>query len=233
MIVNPNTTAAMTATVVQGACSVASPAIRLVGSTATRGVDSVESHVDEVWGALGVLEQVRAGELAGVDGYVIACFGDTGVPAARETARGPVVGMTEAALFTAALLAARFAIITLPPRTREQSHRVLRDTGLAHRCTVRAIDEPVSQVADGSVHLLAAVAAEARNAMADDAAEAIVLGCAGLSDLVGPLTKELGIPVIDGVAAAVTMVEGLLLQGLSTSRASTYAPPARLGPALA
>jgi allantoin racemase len=232
MIVNPNTTESMTTTVVEGARSIAGVGTRLVGSTAVSGVDSVESHVDEVYGALAVLEQVRAGELAGVDGYVIACFGDTGVPAARETARGPVVGMTEAALFTAALIAPRFAIVTLPPRTREQSHRVLRETGLAHRCTVKAIDEPVSEVADGSLHLLADVAAAAREAMEDDAAEAIVLGCAGLSDLVGPLTKELGVPVIDGVAAAVTMVESLLAQGLSTSRVSTYANPDRLGPVL-
>jgi allantoin racemase len=231
MIVNPNTTESMTATVVKGAEAVAAPTTRLIGATAARGVDSIESHVDEVWGALGVLEQVRAGELSGVNGYVIACFGDTGVAAARETARGPVVGMTEAALFTAALIAARFTIITLPPRTREQSHRVLRDTGLAHRCTVRAIDEPVAEVADGSLQLLGTVIAQARIAMNDDAAEAIVLGCAGLSDLVGPLTEALGIPVIDGVAAAVTMVEGLLAQGLSTSRASTYAPLERLGPA--
>ena len=231
LIINPNTTSSMTATVVKGARAVAAPNTRLIGATAARGVDSVESHVDEVWGALGVLEQVRAGELAGVDGYVIACFGDTGVPAARETARAPVVGMTEAALFTAALIAARFTIITLPPRTREQSHRVLRETGLSHRCTVRAIDEPVAEVASGSLHLLDTVVAEARIAIAADAAEAIVLGCAGLSDLVGPLTEVLGIPVIDGVAAAVTMVEGLLAQGLSTSRTGTYAAPERLGPA--
>jgi allantoin racemase len=45
-----------------------------------------------------------------------------------------------------------------------------------------------------------------------------------------PLTDALQLPVIDGVAAAVTMVEGLLAQGLSTSRMNTYADPDRLGP---
>ncbi|MBL7490856.1 aspartate/glutamate racemase family protein [Frankia sp. AgB1.9] len=233
MIVNPNTTASMTRAVLAGAEAVAGPSTRLVESTAARGVESVESNTDEVWGALAVLEQVRAGEATGVDGYVIACFGDTGLPAARETARGPVVGMTEAALFTAALLAARFSVVTLPPRTREQSHRVLRETGLAHRATVRAIEEPVAEVHGGSLHLLDAVAAEAADALAADGAEAIVLGCAGLADLVGPLTDRLGVPVVEGVAAAVTMVEGLLAQRLSTSRVATYAPPDRLGPVLA
>jgi allantoin racemase len=183
-----------------------------------------------VWGALAVLDQVRAGEQEGVDGYVVACFGDTGVPAAKEAARGPVVGMTEAALLTAATIAARFTVVTLPARTREQSWRILRETGLTHRCTVRAIDEPVAEVHDGSLHLLDAMAAQARVAMAEDAAEALVLGCAGLADLVEPLTTTLGMPVVDGVAAAVTLVEALLAQNLSTSRVSTYARADRLEP---
>jgi allantoin racemase len=231
MIVNPNTTESMTRIIVDAAREVAGQGTLLVGGTPTRGVDSIESNVDEVWGALGVLEQVRAGERCGTDGYVIACFGDTGLAAARETARGPVVGMTEAALFTATFLAARFSIITLPPRTREQSHRVLRETGLVHRCTVRTIDVAVSDVANGSAHLLEAMTAEARLAMEHDAAEAIVLGCAGLTDLASPLQAALGLPVIDGVAAAVKMVEGLLTLGLSTSRVNTFAAPERLGPA--
>jgi allantoin racemase len=237
MVVNPNTTVAMTETVVAAARRVAAPGTRVVGGTASRGVDSVESNVDEVWGALGVVEQVGVGEEQGVDGYVIACFGDTGLAAAKEVALGPAVGMTEAALYTAALLAARFCVITLPPRTREQSHRVLRETGLAPRCTVRAIDVGVAELTGGSGpagqgrppggagSVLEAMRVEAQRALAEDAAEAIVLGCAGLADLVEPLQHHLEVPVIDGVAAGVKMVEGLLAQGLSTSRAGTFARP--------
>jgi allantoin racemase len=225
MVVNPNTTHAMTDSVIEGARAVAAPITRLIGSTAEHGVAAIETNVDEVWGALAVLEQVRRGEQIGVDGYVIACFGDTGLPAAREAASGPVVGMTEAALFTAAMIAARFAVITLPPRTREQSYRALRETGLGHRATVRAIDAPVAEAAADSINLLDAVAEQGREAIRHDAAEAIVLGCAGLGALAAPLSERLGAPVVEGVAAAVKMVEGLLAQRLSTSRISTYAAP--------
>ena len=230
MVVNPNTTAAMTEAVVTAARAIAAPGIEIVGGTAKHGMSSIESHVDEVWGALAVLEQVRAGERDGVDAYVVACFGDTGVPAAREVARGPVVGMTEAALFTAASLAHRFAVVTMPRRTLEQSDRVVRSVGLEQRCTVRAVDVPVADVAHGSGHLLELFAAESRSALDEDAAEAIVLGCAGLTDLVRPLAETLGVPVVDGVLAGVTMAEGLLAQGLSTSRRSTFAAPERLDP---
>ena len=223
MIINPNTTGSMTDDAVAGARGAARPTTQLIGSTADEGVDSVESNTDEVYGALAVLEQVRRGTELGVDGYVIACFGDTGIAGAREAAHGPVVGMTEAALFTAALLAPRFTIVTLPPRTREQSHRVLRETGLAHRASVRAIDAPVSDAAQDASQLLGAIAEEARQATRHDAAEAIVLGCAGLAAIAPALAEQLRVPVIDGVAAAVPMVEGLIAQGLSTSRAGTYA----------
>ncbi len=230
MIVNPNTTASMTEAVVAAAREVAAPGTELVGATASRGMASIESHVDEAWGSLGVLDQVLIGERNGIDAYVIACFGDTGVPGAREAARGPVVGMTEAAIFSAALIAHRFSIVTMPRRTMEQSDRVVRAVGLGHRCTVRAVDEPVAGVAHGSTHLLDVFAAQGRRAIEEDTAEAIILGCAGLTDLVAPLQAALGIPVIDGVLAAVTMAEGLLAQGLTTSRANTFALPERLGP---
>ncbi len=226
MVVNPNTTQSMTDDAVAEARFATRSSTRLIGSTADAGDASVESNADEVWGALAVLEQVRRGEQQGVDGYVIACFGDTGLAGALEAASGPVVGMTEAALFTAALLSARFAIVTLPPRTREQSRRVLRETGLTHRASVYAIDAEVADAAADSTALVEAIADQGRRAIREDAAEAIVLGCAGLTAIAGPLTELLGVPVIDGVVAAVTMVEGLLAQGLTTSRASTYAAPA-------
>lgn len=223
-VVNANTTAAMTQSVVAHAASVARDGTTLVGITPTAGVPSVESHYDEVWGAVSVLTEVERVErtVDRPDAYVIACFGDTGLPAAREIANGPVVGMTEAALLTATLLAHRFSIITMPQQTIEQSDRVVRALGLEHRCTVRAVDEPVAEVRSGSGHLLAPFLVEARRALADDSAEAIILGCAGLSDLVQPLQEQLGVPVIDGVSAGVVIAEGLVAQRLSTSRACTW-----------
>jgi allantoin racemase len=225
MVINPNTTRSMTEAVVAAAGRVARAGTTVVGGTPEQGVPSVESHYDEVYGALGVVGQVRAGETAGADGYVVACFGDTGVPAARELARGPVVGMTEAALYTAALIAHRFTVVTLPRRTIAQSDRVVRETGLHHRCAVRAVDVPVSDLDGGASHLLDLFTEQGRRAMAEDGAEALILGCAGLTDLVGPLTVALGMPVIDGVIAAVPMVEGLLAQGLTASRVNTWAHP--------
>jgi allantoin racemase len=226
-VINPNTTRSMTEAVLASAAPAARPGTVLTGITPVEGVPSVESHTDEARASLSVLEEVLRAEQTATppDAYVIACFGDTGVPAAREAAAGPVVGMTEAALTTAVLVAHRFTIITMPRRTMAQSDRVVRELGLGHRCSVRAIDEPVAEVTTGSLHLLEAFVEAGRRAMADDAAEAIVLGCAGLADLVVPLQERLGAPVIEGVAAAVVQAEGLVAQRVGTSRVATWASP--------
>ncbi|WP_205245075.1 aspartate/glutamate racemase family protein [Diaminobutyricibacter tongyongensis] len=224
-IVNPNTTQSMTQAAAASAGSAARSDTVLIEVTASTGVASVESHVDEAWGALSVVTEIERCEASAErpDAYVVACFGDTGVSAAREAAAGPVVGMTEAALMTASLVAHRFAVITMPKRTLRQSEQVVRNLGLEHRCTVLAVDETVAELAEGSLHLLDLFTAEGRLALDAYDAEAIVLGCAGLADLVGPLQAALGVPVIEGVAAAVTIAEGLVAQSLTTSRALTWA----------
>ena len=204
-VINPNTSAELTATITEAAQAVAGPGVSVTGVNATVGVPSVESHAEEVIAAVGVLEQVRQHQ-ADTDAFVIACFGDTGVPAAREIATCPVVGMTEAALQTACLVAHRFVAL-----------------GLEHRCSVLAVDVPVADLVDGSTHLLDAFADAARTAIDTDQAEAVVLGCAGLADLVGPLAETMGVPVIDGVAAGVGIAAGLVAMGLNTSRANTFA----------
>ena len=219
-VINPNTSAELTATITKAAQAVAGAGVTVTGVHPAVGVPSVESHAEEAIAAIGVIEQVRAHQ-TDTDAFVIACFGDTGVPAAREVATCPVVGMTEAALQTACLVAHRFVVITLPARTIAHSDRVVRALGLEHRCTVTAVDVPVAELVDGSTHLLDAFAEAARGA---DHAEAVVLGCAGLADLVGPLSDTLGVPVIDGVAAGVGIAVGLVAMGLNTSRANTFAP---------
>jgi allantoin racemase len=226
-IINPNTTTDFTARSLELGQQIAATGTTISATQPAAGTPSVECHVEEAIATVGVIQEVMAGERDGVDGYVIACFGDTGVHAAREVAAGPVVGMTEAALYAAAMVAARFSIITLPSRTRIQSERVVREAGLEHRCArIRAVDVTVLESTDD--RLLPLFLSEARAAMAEEHAEAIILGCAGLMPLVAPLTELLGIPVIEGVSAGVKMVEGLIRLGLKTSKSSSFAyPPAK------
>jgi allantoin racemase len=228
-IVNPNTTQSFTSNLAAVASSIVAAGTVVDATNPRLGTPSVESHVEEAIAAIGVVEEIVAGTRDGIDGYIIACFGDTGVAAAREVTAAPVVGMTEAAFLGASLVAARFSVITLPPRTRIHTERILRETGMRERCAaVRAIDVPVLDLEKGEEAIYEAFLEEARLALDEDHAEAIVLGCAGLANLVNPLMEELGVPVIDGVMVGVKMAEGLVTLGLGTSKRSSFAyPPAK------
>ena len=99
-LINPNTSAEMTAKIGAAARAVALPDTEIHAVNPSFGAPSIEDHLDDVWAATGVAEQVRAGEAAGCDAHVIACFGDPGLHAAREIANGPVIGIAEAAFHT-------------------------------------------------------------------------------------------------------------------------------------
>ena len=102
-IVNPNTTWSMTRLIGAAAASVAGPGTVVEAVSPAMGPASIESHYDEALAVPGLLSEIERGEAEGVDGYVIACFGDPGLEAARELASGPVVGIAEAAMRTAGI----------------------------------------------------------------------------------------------------------------------------------
>jgi len=225
-IINPNTTPAFTELSLRAGRAVAVPGTELLSSQPKTGTPSVECSLDEAVATLGIVEEVLAGEANAVNGYVIACFGDTGLEAAREAARGPVVGMTEAALYAAALIAPVFSVVTLPRRTRIFAERALWHSGLERRCvSIRAIDVDVRDCEDETERVFEAFVAEAKRAITLDGAEAIILGCAGLEPLVSRLNSALGVPVIEGVAVAVKMVEGLIALNLATAKKGAWGYP--------
>ncbi|MGL4724147.1 MAG: allantoin racemase [Scandinavium sp.] len=225
-VINPNTSVAMTHTIAEAARSVVAPGTTILATCPTQGVESIEGHFDEAIAALGVLEQIKQGQAQGAQGHVIACFGDPGLLAARELASGPVVGIAEAAMHMATLVATRFSIVTTLPRTVIIARHLLRQYGFEHHCAaLHAIDLPVLALEDGTGLAQEKVRERCIQAKREDGSGAIVLGCGGMANLARELTQELEIPVIDGVTAAVKMVESLLALGFGTSKYGDLAYP--------
>ena len=228
-VVNPNTTAGMTAKIGEAARAVAAPGTEILAVNPVAGPVSIESHYDEAVSVLGVLEEVHKGEREGVDGYVIACFGDPGLLAAREIATGPVVGIAEAAMHAASFVATGFSVVTTLVRTCIIAEHLVDRYGMTHVCRkVRGTDIPVLDLEETGSAALDTIVDECRRAVAEDRCGAIVLGCAGMADLVAEVQRTVGVPVIDGVAAAVAQVEALVRLGLGTSKHGDLAwPPAK------
>lgn len=225
-VINPNTSVAMTHTIGEAARSVAAPGTKILAVCPEQGVESIEGHFDEAIAAIGVLEQIKRGKEQGANGHVIACFGDPGLLAARELASGPVIGIAEAAMHMATLVATRFSIVTTLPRTVIIARHLLRQYGFEHHCAaLHAIDLPVLALEDGTGLAQHLVRERCIQAKKEDNSGAIVLGCGGMANLAKELTEEIGIPVIDGVTAAVKMVESLIALGIGTSKFGDLAYP--------
>ncbi len=223
-IVNPNTTASMTHTIGEAARAVAAAGTVIEAVNPDHGPVSIEGYYDEVYSIPGMLEEMRARPAS--DAFVIACFDDTGLDAARSLMAVPVVGIGEAAMHMATLLATKFTVVTTLAVSVPALEHNVHKYGFAHRCgRVRACEVPVLELENPASDARARISAEIARAKAEDRAEAIVLGCAGMADLAAALSAEHGVPVIDGVAAAVKLAESLHALGLRTSKAGGYAPP--------
>ncbi|HSW07650.1 aspartate/glutamate racemase family protein [Aquabacterium sp.] len=231
LLVNPNTSAAMTASIAAAARAVAAPGTVIEAVQPSFGPASVEGHFDEAFAAAGVAEQVRlatavAPPAAAIDAVVIACFGDPGLDAARELSTAPVLGIAEAAFHAAAMLATGFSVVTTLTRTCITAERLVQRYGFERACRgIHGTDIAVLALDEGGDATLAQIEAVAREALARDRSGAIVLGCAGMAALCHTLQQRLGVPVIDGVAVAVKFAEALAALGLQTSKRGDYAPP--------
>ncbi|MHB2165377.1 aspartate/glutamate racemase family protein [Alsobacter sp. R-9] len=225
-VVNPNTTAAMTARIAAAAQAAASPGTTVRATTPQAGPVSIEGFYDEAFSVPFMLGEIAAAEAAGATAHVIACFDDTGLEAARCIARGPVIGIGEAAYHVASLLAHRFSVVTTLSRSIPALENNLLRYGLDRRCArVRASEVPVLELDDPASDAVSRISAEIERAKSEDGAEAIVLGCAGMADLAASLSRTHGIPVVDGVAAAVRLAEAVVGLGLTTSKSGGYASP--------
>lgn len=218
-VINPNTTQAMTDTIGQAARRVAGPGTLIVASQPASGPVSIESHFDEAVAAIGVAEEVLAGEREGTDAYVIACFGDPGLWSARELTRAPVIGIAEAAFHMAALIATRFSVVTTLGRTCVIAEHLLAQYGFEHQCRrVRAAEIPVLDLEHDPDASLRKIIEESLRAKEEDGVGVIVLGCGGMADLTEEISRAVGLPVVEGVTAAVKLAESLVQLGLHTSK---------------
>jgi allantoin racemase len=224
LVINPNTTTAMTDQIVAAACRVAAPDVEVVGTTVEMGPAAIESYIDESFAAVEVVRAIACEPR--FDGYVIACTNDPGLYAARELVSAPVVGIGEASLLQATLLAPTFAVLTTLARAEQQVWQQLRAYGLAQRCVwVGATGVGVLETASSEASVADAMVTAGRIAVEQHHAEAIALGCAGMADVVRALRDALDVPVIDGVGAAVSLVDGLVRCSHRTSKVRTFAPP--------
>ncbi|MER5394448.1 aspartate/glutamate racemase family protein [Saccharopolyspora sp. NPDC002686] len=225
LVANVNTTASITESIGAQAAGAASPGTEIVPITPSFGAESVEGNYESYLAAIAVMETVRAYPEP-FDAIIQAGYGEHGREGLQELFDVPVVDITEAAASTAQFLGRTYSVVTSLDRTVPLIEERLHAAGLSARCaSVRASGMPVLELERDPGAAVDAIAEQAARAVEDDRAEVICLGCGGMSGLTERVVERTGVPVVDGVTAAVTVAESLVRLGLTTSKVRTYASP--------
>ncbi|MBX7277919.1 aspartate/glutamate racemase family protein [Pseudomonas sp. ERGC3:05] len=225
LVVNVNTTESITETIAQQARAVASPGTEIIGLTPYFGAESVEGNFESYLAAIAVMDRVMAYDQP-FDAVIQAGYGEHGREGLQELLNVPVVDITEAAASTAMFLGHAYSVVTTLDRTVPLIEDRLKLAGLYQRCaSVRASGMAVLELEEDPLAAMEAIVRQAELAIREDKAEVICLGCGGMAGLDEQIRQRTGVPVVDGVTAAVTIAESLVRLGLSTSKIRTYATP--------
>ena len=206
--------------------SYASPGKEIEIWEIAQGAESIESYFDISLGAVELFRLVKQAEQGGADGVVITCFGNANMDPAREIATIPVIGSGLASISLAATLCRRFSIIGTLPAVRGRFEAEVWKAGLLDKlASIRTINMGVMELDAASDAMKRAMIEEARRAVHEDKAEAIVPGCFGMIGVAAQIQQALGVPVIEPAGAAVCLMETLVKLHLSQSKLAYPFPP--------
>jgi allantoin racemase len=210
LVINPNSNPQVThnlAEALQPICFDGGPEIECV--TMAEGPFGVETQADLESAVLPLRRLVAADNSA--DAFVIACYSDPGLQVCREATSRPVFGIAESGVLTALSRGDRFGVIAVAQRSIARHVRYVRQMSLMDRFVgERPLDMSVAEAASGD-DTLARMILVGRELIERDGANAVVMGCAGMSRHRAALEAELGVPVIDPTQAAVAMALGAVM----------------------
>lgn len=229
LVINPNISDDVTALIESEAVRSAAPGTELVVRTAGHGVEYIETRFESLIAAGAVAEIIAEHTRAGadpVDGVMVAAFGDPGMPALKELANVPVIGITEAALCAAALQGHRFSIIAISDRIKPWYRDCVERFGLLGRlASIRSINETLNSIGSVQQDFKETLLALSRQAVAEDGADVVILAGAPLAGLARELEGEIPVPVVDGISAGIRMAEAVVGLQSGPHRAGAFAPP--------
>lgn len=202
VIINPNSTVAMTENMLATALQ-ACPTADIQAWTSHDGPPAIQGPEDGDACVPPLLKLVKQASDEGARAIIIGCSDDTGLEAAREVARCPVIGIGQAGYHLATMIGPRFSVVTTLPVSVPVLAQNIADYGLEDRLgKVRASGVPVLALERNAEGAVAQVLDQVAQAQAEDGVQCVVLGCAGMSHIPDHAGPEITVKLIDGVKSA-------------------------------
>ena len=225
LLLNPNTSAAVTDRMLAVAQDVASSSTEIIPLTAPRGVPYIATRAEALIGGTIALEMF-AEHLSDVDAVIIAAFGDPGLGAMRELASVPVIGLAAAAILTSCMLGRRFSIVSFAQALGPWYEECVDYHGLRGRlAAIRLAEAPFTSVADVQNEMMDLIVEMANRTAVVDEADVVILAGAPLAGLAERIADRVSVPVVDGVAAATRQAETLVMLKPRKATVGTFRRP--------
>ncbi|MFK3704915.1 aspartate/glutamate racemase family protein [Klebsiella sp. NPDC088457] len=228
LIINPNISQSVTSLIEAEARLTADSDTTIMMATASSGVAYIETRFEALLG--GYAAAMIAGEQSGsYDAVLVAAFGDPGLSALKEVLDVPVVGMTEAALMTAAQLGQRFSIIAISHRITSWYRECVEQNGMLSRlASIRTLNNPLHDVGSIQQDHSELLLQLSQQAVQEDGADVLIMAGAPLAGLSRTLAGKLTVPVVDGVSCGVSQAQVLYKLNAGIALEGSYArPPAK------
>lgn len=199
----------------------------------SQGTVSIEDAYDEALNEQYILDKIESAENNNFSAVVIDCFGDPALDAARELVRIPVLGVAQSACHLAAQLAPRFSIINTVPEFVRIDRSLVVKYGLSqHLASVITVNIPVLALEAHAKRTVTTLVSAVKEAANEDGAQAVVLGCTGMSSLVTALQQRLveqglNVPIIEPLRAGIYNAVAWVLAGHSHSKEAFKQPRAK------
>ncbi|UPY37289.1 aspartate/glutamate racemase family protein [Sediminicoccus sp. KRV36] len=222
LVANANTTEAITQRCAAAAREAAAAGTQIIPATPRFGPEVISTRAENIIAghALLALLAEHAGQ---VDAVLLAVSHDTALEAARQLMPCPVVGMTEAACFTACLVGGRFGLVTFGGV--ETYRERITQHGLATRlAALIGVDATPQESVRDPEGVRRKVQAGIAHAVAEGA-ESVILGGAALAGFAAGMQAEASVPLLDGIACGVKLAEMLVALKLPKPQSGSFAAP--------
>jgi allantoin racemase len=206
--INPNATEVMTQTCHAAFATYLPDGYEAVAITNEMGPPAIQGHKDGEAAIPGLLEIIAKSDY---DAYIIACFDDTGLEQARQITKSPVIGIGQASFHYAALRSGRFNVLTTLAVSIPVISENIGNQGFSGVCNgVYASGVPVLELEHNPDASRQIVASHIQRLTKKEPDIAVILGCAGMTNIWQKLQADFSTPLVDPVAAAAKLIVPLL-----------------------
>jgi allantoin racemase len=210
LLINPNSLEATTAMMVAIAKSVATDGFDVVGATATRAPSMIVTP-DALEAAAPEVEEIAIARGNVYDGIIVAAFGDPGLAGIKAGMKLPSVGIGESSMLEAAENGRRFGVATTTPLLQSRIDALPEALGLRSRYTgTRFAEGDPQELMRDPTRLRAGLAEAVEACIAQDGAEAVIIGGGPLGEAARELQPMFTVPIIAPIPSAVTRIIRLI-----------------------